>query len=110
VEFNRRLVATLPKALHCLKSGRRLIALGPNIKYILGEYSDFCDSHTILTELSLAEPLELGGFVIERTIARFLPTQWSVRQYPLPFIELYLALPWIWPIVGRQFLVIARKP
>lgn len=105
------LVATLSEAFRCLKSGGRLIALGPNIKYLPGEYWDFFDHQTILTELSLAEALELCGFVVERTIARFLPyTIVGAPQYPLAFVKLYLALPWIWPIFGRQFLVIARRP
>ena len=43
--------------------------------------------------------------------SRFLPyTIVGAPQYPLPFVRLYLALPWIWPILGRQFLVIARRP
>ena len=105
------LIATLSEALRWLKSGGRLIALGPNIKYLPGEYWDFFDHQTILTELSLAEALELCGFVVERTIARFLPyTIVGAPQYPLPLVRLYLALPWIWPILGRQFLVIARRP
>ena len=104
------LVATLSECFRCLKAGGRLIALGPNIKYLPGEYWDFFDHHTILTERSLAEALELSSFVIERTIPRFLPyTIVGARQYPLIFVELYLALPWIWPVFGRQFLVIARK-
>jgi predicted SAM-dependent methyltransferase len=41
------LVATLSKAFRCLKPSGRLIALGPNIKYLPGEYWDFFDHHTI---------------------------------------------------------------
>ena len=105
------LLATLSEAFRCLKAGGRLIALGPNIKYLPGEYWDFFDHQTILTERSLAEALELCGFVIEQAIARFLPyTIVGAPQYPLALVQLYLALPWIWPIFGRQFLVIARRP
>jgi SAM-dependent methyltransferase len=104
------LLSTLSEAFRCLKSGGRLIALGPNIKYLPGEYWDFFDHHTILTELSLAEALELCGFVVERTIARFLPyTIIGALRYPLLFVRVYLRLPWIWPIFGRQFLVIAQR-
>jgi hypothetical protein len=54
--------------------------------------------------------LELLGFQIERRVARFLPYQMSGRRpAPLPLLRLYLRLPFVWPIVGRQFLVIARK-
>jgi SAM-dependent methyltransferase len=104
-------LATLSEAFRCLKSQGRLIALGTNIKYLPGEYWDFFDHQTILTELSLPEALELCGFVVERAIARFLPyTIVGGPRYPLAFVRLYLALPWIWPIFGRQFLVIARRP
>lgn len=105
------LVATLEQALRSLKPGGRLIALGPNIKYLPGAYWDFFDHHTILTELSLAEALEIGGFVVEEAISRFLPyTMVGGRQYPLLFVEMYVAMPWAWPLFGKQFLVVARKP
>jgi hypothetical protein len=26
------------------------------------------------------------------------------------FVRLYVALPWLWRVFGRQFLIIARKP
>jgi hypothetical protein len=35
-----------------------------------------------------------------------------VRKRPVPsaFIALYLSLPWVWKILGKQFLIIAKKP
>src|SRR5690606_19974021 len=35
----------LRQALRCLNPGGRLIAVGPNIKYLHGEYWDFYDHH-----------------------------------------------------------------
>ena len=102
---------TLRQALHCLKPGGRLIALGPNIKYLPGQYWDFFDHNVMLTELSLAEALEVEGFALEKVIARFLPfTLVGSPQYPLIFVRLYLKMPWLWRFKGRQFLVIAKKP
>jgi SAM-dependent methyltransferase len=102
---------TLESAFQCLKPGGRIIALGPNIKYISGRYWDFLDHHTILTEQSLAEVLEITGFRLETVVARFLPyTLVNAPEYPMLFVRIYLALPWLWWVKGRQFLVVAHKP
>ena len=102
---------TLRQAFRCLKPGGRLIALGPNIKFLPGQYWDFFDHHVALTELSLAEALEVEGFITEQATPRFLPyTLVNAPQYPLFFLRLYLMLPQLWWIKGKQFLVIARKP
>jgi SAM-dependent methyltransferase len=102
---------TLAEAFRCLKPGGRLIAMGPNIKYLPGLYWDFFDHHTILTEASLAEVLALTGFELETVVDRFLPyTLINAPQPPLVLLRIYLALPWLWWIRGRQFLVVARKP
>jgi SAM-dependent methyltransferase len=102
---------TLHQVRAGLKPGGRLIAMGPNIKYLPGLYWDFFDHHTILTEASLAEVLETEGFILERVEAKFLPyTLVNAPEYPLFFLSAYLALPLAWRIFGRQFLVVARKP
>lgn len=105
------LSATLAEALRCLRKGGLLIAMGPNIKVLPGLYWDFYDHHTILTEKSLAEALEVVGFDVEQAIDRFLPyTMVGAREVPLAFVRLYLAVPLAWRFLGGQFLVIARKP
>ncbi len=104
------LTRTLAQALRCLRPGGRLIAVGPNIKVLPGLYWDFFDHHTILTETSLGEALEISGFSVERAEARFLPyTMVGAREVPLSLVSLYLKLPWAWRFLGKQFLVIARK-
>ncbi len=102
---------TLQQAYRCLKPGGRLVAMGPNIKYLTGSYWDFFDHHTILTEQSLAEVLQMQGYVLEQVTPRFLPyTLVKAPEYPLSLLRLYLAMPWMWWWKGRQFLVIATKP
>jgi SAM-dependent methyltransferase len=105
------LARTLAQAYRCLKPGGRLICLGPNIKFLPGAYWDFWDHYLPLTELALQEGCELTGFQTERVIARFLP--YSMSQGftpPLFFLRLYLKLPLAWRLLGKQFLVIMRKP
>jgi SAM-dependent methyltransferase len=105
------LQSTLMEAHRTLHQGGRLLCLGPNIKHLPGAYWDFWDHHLPLTELALKEILELVGFRVERSIGRFLPyTMASGIAWPTAFVTLYLRLPILWRVFGRQFLVIAVKP
>jgi SAM-dependent methyltransferase len=102
---------TLRHILRALKPGGRLIAIGPNIKYLHGQYWDFYDHHVYLTETSLGEALEIEGYRLDVIAPRFLPyTMVAAPEYPMFFVQLYLHLPWLWRLSGRQFLVVARKP
>jgi len=101
---------TLEQANRCLRPGGKLVCLGPNIKYLPGSYWDFWDHFLELTELSLAEGLQLHGFNVEKMISKFLPYTMSDKTPPADWlIQLYLKLPLIWKIKGRQFLVVGVK-
>jgi SAM-dependent methyltransferase len=101
---------TIAEAYRCLKQGGVFICMGPNIKYVPGEYWDFWDHQIPLTEQSCGELLRMKGFTVAQCISRFLPYSMSGgRKYPLFFIRLYLMIPLIWPLLGKQFLVIAYK-
>lgn len=102
---------TLDEAFRCLKRGGRLVAMGPNVKYVGGRYWDFWDHHLPLTETSLAEGLTIRGFEIERCDGRFLPyTIVGGPEYPIWMLAVYLKLKFLWRLRGEQFLVVARKP
>lgn len=101
---------TLDEVKRCLAPGGRLIAMGPNIKYLPGTYWEFWDHHLALTENSLREALETRGFQIEECIARFLPyTMVNQPRYPIAFLRMYLKLRPAWRLFGKQFLVVGRK-
>ena len=101
---------TILEAHRVLKAGGRLIAMGPNIKYLPGPYWDFIDHHLPLTELSVLELMTKCGFDAEFCIARFLPYTMSTgRQYPAWTLRFYLAAPFLWRFWGKQFLVVGRK-
>lgn len=102
---------TLVQAYRCLRSGGRIIAMGPNVRYLAGRYWDFFDHHIPLTEAALEEVLKTIGFKIELSKPKFLPYTMSMKatRPPIWTTTLYLRLPAVWPIFGRQFLVIASK-
>ena len=100
---------TLLQVHRCLKPGGRIICMGPNIKFLPGAYWDFWDHYLALTELSLSEILNLLNFRVETCHDRFLPyTMAQGRRPPLGFVSVYLRVPLLWKVFGKQFLVIAR--
>ena len=102
---------TLVQVFRALRPGGRLIAMGPNIKYLASQYWDFFDHYLPLTELALSEVLTKRGFRVETCWDRFLPyTMSDGRRYPIQMLQAYLAAPPLWKLVGKQFLVMAEKP
>lgn len=101
----------LDQVMIALKPGGKFIILGPNLRYLPGQYWDFYDHHLGLTHLSLGEVLQLKGFTIDTCIDRFLPftTQGALPTHPR-LVWLYLKFPLIWKILGKQFLIVAIKP
>jgi SAM-dependent methyltransferase len=103
--------AVFAEVKRILKPGGRFVIMGPNIRYLAGEYWDFYDHYLPLSHLSLEEGLVVAGFEIVSIIPRFLPytTRSVLPQHPA-FIALYLKIRLMWRLLGKQFLVIARKP
>ncbi len=102
---------TISETYRCLKEEGLMICVGPNINYLPGRYWDFWDHFTPITEKSLSEILKIKGFQIEKVIPQFLPYSMSLgNRYPLSFVRLYLKLPFLWRVWGKQFLVIGKKP
>jgi SAM-dependent methyltransferase len=101
----------LDQCMIALKPGGKLIILGPNLRYLPGEYWDFYDHHLGLTHLSLSEALQLKGFIVKKCIDKFLPytTQGSLPTHPL-LVSAYLKFPFIWRLLGKQFFVVSNKP
>ena len=100
----------LDQVLLVLKPGGKYLILGPNLRYLPGQYWDFYDHHLGLTHLSLSEALRLKGFNVEVCIDRFLPftTQGALPTHPF-FVWLYLKIPFVWRLLGKQFFIVAQK-
>jgi len=105
------LLRTLQESHRILRPAGRIVVLMPNIRYLPGRYWDYFDHQLPLTHLSLSEGLELAGFEVGRVVPRFLP--YTVKDSPVRIppvmVRAYLALPIIWPILGRQMLVVGAR-
>jgi SAM-dependent methyltransferase len=93
-----------------LRPNGRLIAMGPNIRFCSDVYWDFFDHFLPLSDRSMAEVLEITGFQTEKVIPQFLPftMKGKLPSHPL-LVRLYLAIPFFWRLMGKQFLIFARK-
>ena len=93
-----------------LKKGGLFLILQPNIRHVGFEYWDFFDHHIALTEKSLIEGLLIKGFKIKRVISKFLPftTKSKIPQHPF-LVWLYLKVPLVWRIMGKQSFLVAEK-
>jgi SAM-dependent methyltransferase len=93
-----------------LRPGGKVIAMGPNIRFCYDEYWDFMDHYLALSDRSMVEALELAGFQMQAVVPRFLPYTMARKRPQSPaLVRIYLSLPFAWRILGKQFLVIARK-
>jgi SAM-dependent methyltransferase len=101
---------TFREAHRMLRPGGKVVVLQPNIRFLPGEYWDFFDHHTPLTDRSLVEGLQLAGFEPEYVVPRFLPyTTKSRLPKSAALVKLYLKMPWVWPLFGKQAFVVARR-
>jgi SAM-dependent methyltransferase len=101
----------LAEILRVLRPGGTYIALQPNYRFCYDVYWDFYDHHTALSDRSCAEAFAQAGFDIQLLIPKFLPftTKTKLPTHPF-FVRLYLAVPLAWKIMGKQFLIVGRKP
>ncbi len=103
--------------LHCLREIQRvlrpnglLIAMGPNIRFCFNVYWDFLDHYLALSDRSMTEAVEISGLQAEMVVPKFLPYTMTGKISPRPLlVRLYLALPIFWRLMGKQFLILARK-
>jgi SAM-dependent methyltransferase len=102
---------TFRESARILRKGGRVMVLQPNIRYLPGEYWDYFDHHTPLTERSLVEGLQLAGLEPTTVIAKFLPYTTKSRLPQAPWlVQLYLKVPLAWHVLGKQAFVVATKP
>jgi SAM-dependent methyltransferase len=105
------LVATLNECHRILREDGKLLVVMPNIRYLPGRYWDYFDHHLALTHYSLVEALWLTGFEPEKVIPKFLPYTLKYSKVPktLIFVKLYMKMRFVWPFIGKQMFVSARR-
>lgn len=101
----------LAAARRVLKPGGLYVAMQPNLRYAPGEYWDYYDHILPLTHRSCREAFLKAGFQVPELIDRFVPFSTASRLPQQPWlVRLYLACPPVWRLLGRQFLIVGRKP
>jgi SAM-dependent methyltransferase len=106
------LTRALQATFRVLRPGGMFLVMGPNIRFLPHLYWDYYDHHIPLSDRSVCEGLSMCGFQIVHVEPRFMPytvksmlPQWSW------LIRGYLALrPLSSAFLGKQFLVVAKKP
>ena len=85
-----------------------LALMGPNFKYCARDYFDCADHLLALTHVSVEEHLFAAGYRVTEVIPRFLPFSFRSRLPASPALtRLYLRVPALWRLQGKQFLVLA---
>ena len=103
-------IKTLSEIMRILRVGGGIIILQPNIRYAYKEYWDFFDHYLPFSDKSLIEVLQMVGFKIEKVLPKFLPytTKSKIPQNPF-LVKIYLKLPFIWKIIGKQMFILGIK-
>jgi SAM-dependent methyltransferase len=105
-----KILATFRGVFRILKPDGRFIILQTNIRFSAQDYWMFFDHITPIDDRALAEALEISGFAVRRIVERFLPyTTKSRFPRSLWLVKLYLHLPLVWRLFGRQSLIVAGK-
>lgn len=103
--------ALLAKLRDAMRPGGRIAIMGPNFRYCAKYYFDCADHTVILTHVGLEEHVHAAGFEVESVSPRFLPYSFRGLLPPSPLMtRTYLRTPALWRLLGKQFLVIGRKP
>jgi len=104
------IVQTIREIHRILKPNGRFLILQPNIRYCYKDYWMFFDHITPIDHHSLSEILEIHNFAIDVCIPRFLPYSTKGRlPNSIWLLKLYLSLPLVKRIFGKQLFICARK-
>ena len=112
---NKRILLDIFEETHkALRSGGSLLILQPNIKYVGTRYWDYIDHHIALTENAMVEALTVTNYEVVEVITRFLPYTAKSKlghllsgEKTVALTEFYLKNRWLWPVFGKQSLVLA---
>jgi Methyltransferase domain len=102
--------AVLAKLHASMAPGGTLAVLGPNFRYCAREYFDCADHTLALTHVAVVEHLYAAGFEVTAVVPRFLPYSFRSRLPSSPALtRMYLRVPALWRVLGKQYLVLGVK-
>ncbi len=101
---------TINEFKRVLKPGGQVLILQPNIRFAYKEYWMFFDHITPIDDRALEEVFVLKQFKLKKRILRFVPFTTQSR-YPAKkaLVRLYLSVPILWRIFGKQTFLIFEK-
>ncbi len=101
---------TVEEFRRILRPGGAVLVLQPNIRLAARDYWMFFDHITPVDDRALEEIFSIKGFVLKKRILRFLP---YTSQSKLPIngflVKLYLSIPVLWRIIGKQTFMLFVK-
>lgn len=104
------ILITVREVYRVLKVGGKFLILQPNIRYCYKDYWNFFDHITPLDEKSISEVLEINGFNVVESRAKFLPYSTKSKLPKSMFlIRLYLKIPLAHKIFGKQAFIVGQK-
>ena len=104
------IVKTVKEVHRVLRIDGKLLILQPNIRFCYKEYWNFFDHISALDDKSLSEVLELNGLKVIECKPKFLPYTTKSRFPKAIFlIKLYLRVPILQNMLGKQAFICARK-
>lgn len=103
------IISTIIEFKRILKRGGEALILQPNIRFLPSDFWLFFDHLTPIDDRAFVEVFTAYGFKLIKRISKFLPytTKSSLPKSPI-FVRLYLKLPFLWPIFGKQSFLIFK--
>lgn len=104
------IVLTVRECRRILKKGGQILILQPNIRFLTKDFWRFFDHITPIDDRALEELFTSEGFTLKKRVLKFLPftTKNGLPKSPV-FVKLYLKLPILWKIFGKQSFLIFEK-
>ncbi len=101
---------TINEFKRVLKPGGQVLILQPNIRFCAKDYWMFFDHITPIDDRALEEAFLALSFQLKKRILKFVPFTTRSR-YPAKavFVKLYLRMPLLWKILGKQTFLIFEK-